>query len=131
MINPEKTQFMIIDDSPMNNLICEKTIRLFSPDVSITAFTDPQVGLDYINSNYNTPFPIETVLLLDINMPVLSGWDVLERFKDFPDFIREQFKIYILTSSINVADKQKADNNPLVCGLLGKPITMTQLESMF
>jgi CheY-like chemotaxis protein len=124
-------RFIIIDDYPVNNVLCEKTIRAQFPQANIESFNEPQSGLKYILSNYATPHPDKTVLLLDIHMPGMSGWDVLDMFKYFPEAIKGQLRIYICSSSIDAADIEKATHNPLVHGYIEKPLTADRLKSMF
>lgn len=120
--------FIIIDDDPVNNLICNTNIKRLYTTAQIRTFTQPQSGLDYIGANYIGAASNSTVLFLDINMPVLSGWDVLDRFTDFPDEVKTQFAIYILSSSIANEDKIKAYECHLVTGFIEKPLTLAKLE---
>jgi CheY-like chemotaxis protein len=124
-------RFMIIDDDPINNHICTKYIQLAFPGAHTISFTDPQKGLDHIHSAHDLPAQGKAILLLDINMPGLNGWEVLERFAHFPDEIKKNFKIYILSSSIAWEDKNKAESHPLVSGFIEKPITIEQLKDLF
>src|SRR4051812_45391688 len=108
MENQTIPSFIVIDDDPVNNLICHKYIQLLSNEISIQTFTDPVAGIDYIINNYNEQQPNQTLLLLDINMPIMNGWDLLDRFVSFPDAVKQQFKIFILSSSVDLEDKQLA-----------------------
>lgn len=120
--------FIVIDDDPVNNLICSKNIKRLYTTADIQTFTKPQSGLDYIGSTYSGAGLHNTVLFLDINMPVLSGWDVLDRFTDFTDDVKKQFTIYILSSSIATEDKTRANECHLVTGFIEKPLTPAKLE---
>jgi len=124
-------RFMIIDDDPINNHICSKYIQLAFPGAYTISFTNPQEALDHIQAIYGLPLSAETILLLDINMPGLNGWEVLDRFAKFPDEIKKKFRIYILSSSIAWEDKNQADKHPLVSGFIEKPITIEQLQDLF
>jgi|SRR5579872_2434756 len=124
-------RFMIIDDDPINNHICTKYIQLAFPGAHTISFTDPQKGVDHIDSAYSLPGQANTILLLDINMPILNGWQVLDRFANFPNEIKKKFRIYILSSSIAWEDKNKAESHPLVSGFIEKPITIEQLQQLF
>lgn len=53
-----------------------------------------------------------SVILLDINMTGLCGWDVLSLFGNFPERNRHEYKIYLYTSAIITKDKQIAKDNP-------------------
>jgi CheY-like chemotaxis protein len=128
MTNQNIPDFIVIDDDPLNNLICTKNIQKIYSTANIQTFTQPQLGLEYIVSNYRGGTSNNTVLFLDINMPVLSGWDVLGRFTDFPEEVKKQFTIYILSSSIATEDKARANECYLVTGFIEKPLTIAKLE---
>ena len=130
MTNQATPRFMVIDDDPINNLICSKFIRNAHPDAQIQTFTEPVRGLDFIASHYMNTDNVKTVLFLDINMPVLSGWDVLNSFKNFTQITKEQFIIYILSSSIASEDKERAANSPLVKGYIEKPLSLGLIQAI-
>jgi len=129
MENRTTSRFIIIDDDPINNHICRKYIEIIFPGAEIADFTNPQSGIEYILTAYSAPTRHDTVLLLDINMPVLSGWEVLDIFAHFPETIKDQFNIYILSSSIDSEDKRKADSSPLISGFIEKPLSTSQLQT--
>jgi CheY-like chemotaxis protein len=131
MENKGITRFVVIDDDITNSLICQTLLRIVFPNKEIQTFLRPQDGLDFISSYQEEKDEVETVLFLDINMPVLSGWDVLDIFAEFPDAVKGQFSIYMLSSSIATEDKQKASANALLSGFIEKPLTVNQLKSMF
>ncbi|MBS1528574.1 MAG: hypothetical protein JST19_23210 [Bacteroidetes bacterium] len=68
---------------------------------------------------------------MDINMPSMDGWELLERFDEFPVRIKEQFVIYILSVSLHPADMYRARNHPLVADFLRKPLSRAVLEKLF
>lgn len=127
---PIITHFIIIDDDPVNNLICDKIIKSLFSDADVQSFTDPQKGLDYICTNYDAVNDQATILFLDINMPVLNGWEVLDRLMDCADVIKSQFSIFILSSSIAINDRQQADDHPGVKGFLIKPLTVQKVHDV-
>ena len=130
MQNSITPSFIIIDDDPINNLICKKNIKSVFSDCDIKKFTDPQKGLDYICAKYDELSKHDTILFLDINMPVLNGWDVLDRLANCADVIKSQFSIFVLSSSIATEDKQRAHDNPIVKGFVVKPLTIQKLQKI-
>jgi len=120
----------LIDDDAGNNTVSRIFLKRVVVETEIVAFTDPVKGLEYIATEYAAK-PVNTILLLDINMPILSGWDVLGKFSDMPDDIKKYFTIFILTSSINIDDKQRAAAHPLVNAYIEKPMTIGLLKSIF
>lgn len=64
-------------------------------------------------------------------MPTLSGWEFLQSFSTFPHSIKKQFDIYMLSSSIDPADIERAKLNPLVIDFIEKPMNREVLEQLF
>ena len=123
--------FIVIDDDPMNNLICAKILEFTFPKSKTNTFIHPRDGLNYILLNYleekNTPL----ILFLDINMPDLSGWDVLDHLKEFSDKVMARMKIYMLSSSICPEDKEKTATYSFVSGYINKPLSKAKLDAIF
>jgi CheY-like chemotaxis protein len=122
--------FIIIDDDPINNLICSKFIRKVCPSSSIKTFTQPKEGTDFVLDPESTDTTIKNILLLDINMPTTSGWDVLDTLMSRPDFSKHQYSIYMLSSSIATDDRNRANTHPLVSGFLEKPLTIASIQKL-
>src|SRR4051812_6267338 len=101
-------RFLLIDDDPLNNFLNEIVIGLTDRNSEIITFTDPNEGLDFIKSSYNSNEDHHTVLLLDINMPQMTAWDFLEKFECLPNAVQRQFDNYILSSSVNIQSKKIA-----------------------
>lgn len=127
METPER--FLIIDDDPANNILCISSIKKTFANVDVKAFTEPEEGIVYIEQEYSTN-PVPTVLFLDLNMPTLTGWDVLTKFQTMISSLRT-IKVFILSSSINPIDKQRAFDNGLVEGFLEKPLSKSALLTLF
>lgn len=126
----KSANFIIVDDDAINNMMCQLSIaRHFGP-VKITCYQDPEKALEQIAVQYRedvTP----TVLLLDIHMPQMSGWAFLERFAQFPETVKNQFRIYIVSSSIDLVTVEQAERHPLVESFLSKPLGEKKLGKIF
>jgi CheY-like chemotaxis protein len=121
-------RFMVIDDDQITTIICEQALAKFSPVTPTKIFNDPEVALETIKEEYGVSNDnIPTVMFLDINMPAMTGWEFLDEFKNFSAELRKQFTIFILSSSINEQDKEKADANPFVSGFISKPLRLQTL----
>lgn len=125
-------QFIIIDDDTVNNFLCQRVIQVLFPNTLIKFFTQPEIALTKIVEEYQGGYERESIIIfLDINMPQLDGWTFLEKFKMLGDQIQEQFLIYLLSSSIDQSDREKAVANPKVAGFISKPLVVKELQQLF
>lgn len=125
-------QFIIIDDDTVNNFLCQRVIQVLFPNTLIKFFTQPEIALTKIVEEYQGGYEKESIVIfLDINMPQLDGWTFLEKFKMLGDQIQEQFLIYLLSSSIDQSDREKAVANPKVAGFISKPLVVKELQQLF
>ncbi|MCF0048494.1 response regulator [Dyadobacter sp. LJ53] len=122
-------RFIVVDDDPINNMVCKYVITNFAPAAGIQLFTDPAKALQFIQNDHEADNQ-ETVLFLDINMPVMSGWEFLDAYSSFEDKLHSQIKIIILSSSIDPEDIEQARNHPLVSGYFPKPLSKETLMKM-
>lgn len=114
-------KFIIVDDDSFNNLLCKIIIEDALGNADINTFNRPEEALGFIREVYssnNEP----TILFLDINMPTLTGWDFIEAYEKFSDTIKEQIRIYILSSSVDQRDKDKAAANKYIKGFFSKAL---------
>ena len=127
-----KQKILVIDDDPINNMLCTYIIKKTVNNVEINCFELPLEGLEHVITQYNEPhIPPPTILFLDINMPEMDGWDFLDEFKKMKSHIQNQFKIYILSSSINPIDIEKAKINIFFEDFLSKPLSEMVLQKIF
>ncbi len=118
------TRFIVIDDDEFNNKICTVTLEKIAKDANIKTFLSPVEGFSHLSTEYSrTDHDANAVLFLDINMPVMNGWEFLERFEELDPAIKKRVKIYILSSSVDKRDIEKAKANKNVMHYLIKPLT--------
>lgn len=125
MNNTEKEdefKFVLVDDDPINNLICQKIIKRVFSEIEVVAFTNPLNGLDYILSTFDKTNRDKFVLFLDINMPQMSGWELMDHLDKNGLNQQKQWTIYILSSSVNPVDLEKSRANAHITGFAEKPL---------
>ena len=123
-------RFILIDDEVCCNKISAAFIKRKYPDAEIVDFLSPVQALHYINTEYKKHLTL-TAILLDINMPELDGWQVLEKLQDMPLPVKECLTVFMLSSSIDPKDKQKAEEHLLIKGYIEKPLSKEVLLSIF
>ncbi len=120
----------LIDDDNIHQFIVKKIVRKLSPNQKLLVFSNGEEGINFIRSTIGKMEKLPDLILLDINMPVMDGWGFLEEFITITPDIKKEIIIYILSSSENPTDKERAEKFELVSGYLIKPINENQLESL-
>ena len=119
-------RIIMIDDDLIAIKIGDHVIKRTLPNIDVCSFTSPEAGLEFIRIEYGVN-PVKTILFLDINMPVMSGWGVLDKLGNYEALIKEHLPIYICSSSISFHDTMLSSRHPLVTGFVEKPMTKQKL----
>ena len=106
----------------LNKLIIEKSELVDK----VLSFSSASEALSFFRSN-STEID-GSLILLDINMPIMNGWEFLESYGNFEKVGGE--KIVLLTSSISPSDKKKAEGNPHVSDYRSKPLSFELLQEL-
>lgn len=128
----KKVRVLIIDDDEINNLICTKVIKDYNPEMKVESLTSSTKGLSYLEDLVkNRPQDLPEVILLDINMPTISGWDFIREYRKMMTEVEsEKIKLFVLTSSQYYQDAELADQYREVQKLFTKPLTATILKEI-
>jgi CheY-like chemotaxis protein len=124
------TCFILIDDDMVANMLAQMAVKRHFAQPVIHIFTNPADAVNFIaeGEKYNT---LPCTVFLDINMPILSGWDVLDKLEKIINAGTTAFNIYIVSSSIDPDDKTRAAQHPLVKGYIEKPLTPQLMQEVF
>jgi len=125
---------MLIDDNELDNFINEKILEanLFSKKIYVN--TSARSALEFLNnvitmgSDFTNMYP--EVIFVDINMPIMDGFQFIEYYKKNLVEKMQNPKIVILTSSVYHEDKQKAGAISDNIVFLNKPLTQSMLEAI-
>jgi CheY-like chemotaxis protein len=121
---------MCIDDDPITVMLFKKVIQKASFAKKIINAVNGQDAITQINTFNNTSNPEKKPLLifLDLNMPVMGGWEFIDLFNESNYSTLNNTKVIILTSTIDPEDIRKSKSYPNVIEFLSKPITVEMLE---
>ena len=122
--------FIVVDDDPINNKLCSYIIKKNFPEADIHCFESPVEGLQFVKTYSDPQSNKPTILLLDINMPEINGWHFLEEFEKMGSHVHNQFTVYIVSSSIDPSDRQKAESNVFVSDYLAKPLSVALVKEV-
>lgn len=112
---------ILIDDDPINNLINKRLISKLAISPDVIEFSEAEKALEYIKTSDSRG----NLILLDINMPVMNGWDFLACYAKLKNRIDES--IIMLSSSIDHQDQQRSRGFSFVQDFIEKPLTREKL----
>jgi CheY-like chemotaxis protein len=115
----------LIDDDSLTNMLNRMLIQDFNKEIQITEFEKAE---DAIDALLKGDYP--DIILLDINMPVMNGWDFLYEIEGRNIHLNDETSIHMLTSSVAPNDRELAEKSNLVKRFLIKPLTQDILREI-
>lgn len=129
-LKPRYSIAMVVDDNEIDRYVAENVIarnRFASDVVSAESAMD---ALSYLEQHQSDPQALPQVIFLDINMPEMNGFDFLEKYELLTDDIKNNCVIVILSTSLDVDDKEMATRNKHVSMFLNKPLNQEKLRML-
>jgi len=121
---------MLIDEDEIDNLINQKIIESNNFSDKIIIFRTGQEALEYLDKNKGTDEQLPDLIFLDINMPIMDGFQFLEEFENLKGGVHQKCKIIMLSSSISPRDIDRAASNRFVKKYLNKPLNSRYLQAI-
>ncbi len=124
---------MLVDDNEIDNMINQKMVESANFADQFYVYTSGQSALDFLENLVKQDSARELLpdmILLDINMPLIDGFQFLDKYAELNTSVKPDVDVFMLTTSINPSDKERADENKLITKFLIKPLTAEQLESL-
>jgi len=118
----DSIKIMLIDDDPMTNMIHRAIIKRLDPHIEVWTYLQAEEALEYLKA-HSCGWP--EIIFLDINMPVMNGWQFLEAYSE----LEGQAHLFMLTSSIDPKDMTRSQQYPVVKGFISKPLTIEILRN--
>jgi CheY-like chemotaxis protein len=126
---------LLLDDNKTDCYLTEEIIRQQIPSAAIMTFNCPQKAVEFIksvhfDSSCDPKVFLPDLIFIDIGMPVLSGFDVLDELKELDIFKKKRIDVFILSSSTCEKDIKKALDKKLCMGYINKPLNKDKLANV-
>jgi CheY-like chemotaxis protein len=123
-----KINLLVIDDDEINIFIIKKIVEKTGFDIEMTTKSNGQQGIDFLKHNITNLKPLPHLILIDINMPIMNGWEFVETYCTLG--IDQKVDLYILSSSVYENDIEKTKSYPWLKGFISKPLSVDRLSGL-
>ncbi len=117
-------KIFLIDDNTIDLLISRKLLLKYDDTLTIKEFGSARQAITALQDN---PQSLPDLILLDLNMPGMNGWDFLEAIRDLQ---HPPEQVFILTSSLDERDRSMATKYPVVRGYITKPLNNMSISQV-
>ncbi len=121
---------MIVDDNEVDNFITQRVLERSNVAKEVIVANSGQKALNMLKEMAQGKKELPSYIFLDVNMPVVDGFVFLYDFEELPFVIREQCKVFILSSMIEEQAIERLKANPFVLDFLTKPLTPLALQEV-
>ncbi|PVX45546.1 CheY-like chemotaxis protein [Flavobacterium sp. 103] len=136
-MNKKLNCVLLVDDDFATNFINRKIIQKTDLTEHIHVALNGKEAIDYLcqqgkfESTVDNEYPRPQLILLDINMPVMDGWEFIEAYKNLNLENKENIIVVMLSSSFNPADRAKAESIQEISAFKQKPMNKEALLEIF
>lgn len=124
-------KILCVDDDPITLMLCKKVIERVNYTKEVDTAKNGEDAIEYFNQIKNSNSLPPELVLLDLNMPIMNGWELLDKYLELElNLTFKETKFIVLSSTIDPSDIEKSKNYPMVIDFISKPITKEILSNL-
>lgn len=120
----------VIDDDEIFQFITKKSFERLERNDELYFFLNGEDALQSIKNSVSGNVPLPDLIFLDINMPIMDGWDFLAELQAMIDGATKKPKIYMVSSSIDEKDLLKSKTYTMIKDYIVKPIKDVNIKEI-
>jgi len=119
-----------IDDDKIYQYTVSRTIKMQALAHQVLLFNDGEEAMDYLTGHSDLSGQLPDVIFLDINMPIMNGWQFLDEYASLKPRLPKPITIYMVTSSVDPEDRIHASRIAEISDYIVKPVKPEILKSL-
>jgi CheY-like chemotaxis protein len=120
----------IVDDDEVHQFTTTRTIQTSGVACEVLTFSDGEEAIDFLTTTSEDPDKLPDIIFLDINMPIMDGWQFLEAYIAIKPKMGKKITIYMISSSVDPADTERAKAISELSDYIVKPITPERFKEL-
>lgn len=121
--------FLLIEDSLIDQLITTKLLKTTFDNLHYNVVSNGKEGIEWLYK-FNYKGNDRLIILLDIKMPQMDGFEFLIHYDTLPDELKKKTHIFMLSSTLDPNDLKRATENCYVEKLFSKPLSVSQFKEI-
>lgn len=118
-------RIILVDDDTTTNFYNELILSKIGVSKNIEVFQNGKNALEYLKKGNKVD-----LILLDINMPIMNGWQFIEEYEKLDTELQSSIIVVMLTASVNINDMKEAERHRQIKKYINKPITKEVLQEI-
>ncbi len=124
------TKICIVDDDDIYRFTIERTLESLELATKTMTFSDGEQAIKFISDHHNEDAKLPDIIFLDIDMPVMDGFQFMEEYEKIKSNVAKDMTIYMVSSSMDPVDIDSAKKIASISDYIVKPISSDRLKSI-
>ncbi|MEP6465209.1 MAG: response regulator [Parafilimonas sp.] len=129
-MHKSKVSVLLIDDDTIYQFVSCKTLESTGYISKIKVCSNGEEAYKFLENNMRNADELPDVILLDVNMPVMNGWQFLDAYKYLRPNLSKEIHLFIVTSSMNDQDKEYSKRYNCVQDYIVKPLAKDKISEI-
>jgi CheY-like chemotaxis protein len=125
-----KVNVLLIDDDTIYQFVACKTLEATGYVNKIQVCSNGEEALHFLEKNMHNNAELPEVILLDVNMPVMNGWEFLDAYQSLKQSISKEMQVFLVTSSMNDQDMEFSKRYNCVQDYIVKPLAREKIAEI-
>jgi CheY-like chemotaxis protein len=126
---PEQNlNIFLVDDDHIYQFTAKKTLESMGLSGQVSTFSNGEAAIDFIRSHISDPAALPDIIFLDINMPVMDGWQFIEEYQKLQP--AKKIALYMVSSSVDESDMQRSKDYKVIDDYIIKPVGRSRFEQL-